>query len=300
MRFRPRPRYFIVAAFTLTAAITCLSIANWRPLVTNSLFRRVEDLVSTSIAAALVPVTPCDLAPPPPRRERRPATVVALEPRALIQIWQAGGTLPAKAFVVLANTPAEYQWYPLPRQLWLMEASTEAAVALGVDAVVDASAADGLRSTTAGRETARRLREAGILRTVVFDGGHHLPGLALEPDLAILPVLRLRGTAYACHIHLRDAVPLPALARYAAAMGLRTRFFTVPRLFTMAKTKNAMAALLVKALAERGGKAASGLTYCDGFGRLGVEGWRKLPVRLNALDLLRMRMQYAFRRLTGM
>jgi len=229
-----------------------LAMADWPPLVRNRLFELVEDGVSTLVTEWFTPINPLDTGLLTHRARLAPrGPVMAFGPRELVRRCLAGESPPKAGFLVLANTPGEYQWISPEYRRWLLEASTEAAIAWGVDAVVDASAADGLRTTGGGRETARRLRQAGILRAVILDGGHHLPALALQPDLAILPVLHVQGTDYACHVRLRDAVPWPALARLVRIAGLRTAFYTTPRLLTMAKTRNAMAVLLVKVLSSR-------------------------------------------------
>ena len=214
----------------------------------NPLFLRLVDWISVQVTSLAV-VTPLSKAGTDPVTDTsRPRWVIALKPDELVRLWQAGGRLPPGVLAILCNTPAAYQRLMPGHGLWLLQASTEAAVALGIGAVADASAADRLRTTEQGRETVRLLKKAGIPRAVVFDGGHHLPALALEPEIAILPVLNLRGVAYACHIHLRDAVPVPALAELVKERGIHTRLCATPRLLTMAKTKKALAQLAAKAL----------------------------------------------------
>lgn len=272
-------------AFFLAYAAAALGLANWRPLVRNGLFRRAEDRVSTWVTASFTSVRPLAPggAPGIPLRRR----LAVYEPGELVRMWQAGRRPPAGAFAVLANTPSEYENRPQDYQAWLLQASTEAAVAVGVGAVIDCSAADRLRCGRAGRETAEELRAAGILRAVVFDGGHHLPGLALEPEILLIPVLIKNGRAYACHASIRDAVPLPALLRAMRRAGLRTACFTAPRLLTMAKSKNAMALLLTKAMAARkvgvlrGAGAYRRILASDLAGLA-----RRIQVPKNALDLL--------------
>lgn len=245
MRIR---RWPVPAAAMLLGSVIAAAAANWPPLVGHRLFQAAEDAVSARVAVWLTAVRPLGGAGAPRRAPwHPPGRFAAYEPLELVRLRQSGADLPAGAFTVLANTPAAYQWRPVQYQLWLLEASTEAAAALGIDAVVDASAADALRLTARGRKTVEELRKAGILRAVVFDGGHHLPGLALAPEIAFLPVMDVDGIAYACHARSADAVAIPALRRLARAGGVRTAFYTTPRLVTMAKTKRAMAILLAKA-----------------------------------------------------
>ena len=219
-------RGLVLPVLTLLLTTVLLAVANWPPLVRNPLFGALEDRLSTLITSSLATVTPLQPKDRPRWKCPAPRVLLALTPTELVRLWQTGRRLPDDAFSVLANTPGEYQWVSMEHQRWLLAASTDAVVALGVDAVVDASCADGLRATPSGRDTALALRRAGILRAVIFDGGHHLAALHLEPEAAILPVLRVRGVDYACHVHLRDAVSVPALMKAAATAGLRTEFFT--------------------------------------------------------------------------
>lgn len=235
----------------VTISVILLAVANWPPLVRNACFCLIEDNFSTLVVRAFARAAPAGSNPPGP--ERPPIGRLAVfEPPELVRLWQSGGCPPRGAYTVLANTPAAYQWFAPGYQRWLLRASTEAAVALGIDAVIDASSADALRTGPGGRETAAALRQAGVFRAVIFDGAHHLPALTLEPELAILPVVGVAGTPYACHVHTRDAVSVPALKAWSAAAGLRTVFCTTPRLWTLAKTKHAMAAILARALAACG------------------------------------------------
>lgn len=258
MRLRSLPVCLGTVAAAV-AAVVLLAVANWPPLVRSAAFQKVEDSFSFLVVRALAQAAP---ARPAARGMGLPPAgrTAVFEPAELIRLWQSGRRPPRGVFTVLANTPASYQWFPPGYQRWLLRASTEAAVALGIDAVVDASQADALRAEAGGRGTAAALRRAGICRAVIIDGAHHLPGLALEPELAILPVVEVRGTPYACHVHVRDAVSVPALAAWSAAAGLRTVFCTTPRLWTLAKTKRAMAEILARALAACGRPVAPGET----------------------------------------
>ncbi len=73
-------------------------------------------------------------------------------------------------------------------------------------ALVESSEIDAWHTTREGQQSLRLIRERAY-RTVVFDGGHHLPTLGLEPDILLIPVFK----DTAVHSYMRDGMPVQVL-----------------------------------------------------------------------------------------
>lgn len=109
-------------------------------------------------------------------------------------------------------------------------AVTEAAARLGARLMVDCTDADLARLTPSGWRSVLLAKRAGIWRMVVFDGAHHLPALAADPELLLLPVLTAGRQPLVVHGYVRDALPLAALRRVLRATGREPVLLTIPRL----------------------------------------------------------------------
>lgn len=161
----------------------------------------------------------------------------------------AHGKTAEHGFLVIANTPYDFQGKTTVQQLKLLEQSTQAAQKMGAKLVIDASIPDALRVTKQGFTTLQSLKKAGIMRMVVFDGGHHLLTIALDPELVVMPVTEAQdGRCYVNHAYTRDAMPETMVAEIAKELKVNTVLFEVPRLTSAVKTKHAMAELARQAL----------------------------------------------------
>lgn len=109
-------------------------------------------------------------------------------------------------------------------------AITRAAVVLGARLMVDCTDADLARLTPEGRQSVLLAKRAGLWRMVVFDGAHHLPALASDPEILLLPVLTAGREPLVIHAFVRDALPLALLRRTLAAAGLEPLLLTLPRI----------------------------------------------------------------------
>lgn len=134
-------------------------------------------------------------------------------------------------------------------------AITEAAIKLKARLMVDCTNADLARLTPAGWRSVLRAKQAGLWRLVVFDGAHHLPALAADPELLLLPILRSGREALIIHGYVRDALPLASLQRVLANTGLEPAILTIPR-FSLPLKENLplrlVALQVLRRVAERG------------------------------------------------
>lgn len=112
----------------------------------------------------------------------------------------------------------------------------------GVKLLVQCSGMDAWHTTPGGWGTLQDLRN-GTLRVVIFDGGHHLPTLALQPDLVIVPVT----IGYAAHGYMKDALPVKCLIEILRQENLSFPVVTVPR-WALVKTEDSMNRIAVKAV----------------------------------------------------
>lgn len=190
---------------------------------------------------------------------------------------------------ILVYTPWELRRLPGEERGKFLLATTQAAVRLGVRVVVEASAADGARLSPEGKKAADLLRVHGILRVVLFDGAHHLPGLRVPGDVLLLPVMRLPGERelVAVHGYIRDALPVSWLQRYVAAMPATHRpvLVLIPRFGGYLKAAPAMGqigrdlwALLVAASARLPAEGPDGRCSSPSTAGLPSPSFRDAPV----------------------
>ena len=148
--------------------------------------------------------------------------------RELPQHEQKPGTL-----AVLAVTP---------------DASDYAAIVSGclekrIKVVAESSGMDGWHTTAQGWVGLQNLTSE-VLRVVVFDGGHHLPTLGLQPDLLIVPVTM----GYIAHGHTRDAMRVEELLAILEREQIECPVVAVPR-WGLVKTTASMNRIVIRALA---------------------------------------------------
>ncbi|MGE5623660.1 MAG: hypothetical protein ACM3UP_01390, partial [Methanocella sp.] len=108
-------------------------------------------------------------------------------------------------------------------------AITRAAVRLGARLMVDCTDADLARLTPVGWESLLLAKRAHLWRLVVFDGAHHLPGLAADPEILLLPLLRTGGMDLIVHGYVRDALPLAGLRQVMQSAERSPLLLTLPR-----------------------------------------------------------------------
>ena len=152
-------------------------------------------------------------------------------------------------FLIVVFTPWELNNLSYTERVAYVQKATKMAVVMGADLVCDASAADRARQTEKDHASTRLLKEAGIARAVIFDGGHHLPNLALEPELLLCPVIGGPDKqTLVAHGFCRDALPLEELIGLKKLLRLNSTIITFPRFAGYLKAPKAMGTLLWQAV----------------------------------------------------
>ncbi|MDP2210528.1 MAG: hypothetical protein Q8J63_02165 [Candidatus Aquicultor sp.] len=171
----------------------------------------------------------------------------------------------ADSFVIATIEPLDLVGKSRAAQRELVEAIDDAATAGKIDAIVEATASDALRAGEWGRRSVIRLRAAGVIRCVIFDGAHHVGSLALAPDILIIPVTNHAGETYPAHWFTRDAVPLKLLEEALRDNNIESTIARFPRAGIPIKNRNGMAWLAAQAI--RGG-AKAGKTAAQSTGKV--------------------------------
>ncbi|MGE5423209.1 MAG: hypothetical protein ACM3QW_08095, partial [Ignavibacteriales bacterium] len=112
-----------------------------------------------------------------------------------------------------------------------------------IEVMVECSAVDAWHTSSEGWTDLKEVHKQ-VLRVVIFDGGHHIPTLALQPDLIIVPLT----SGYAAHGYMDDAVALESLQKLATREKLTCSIVAVPR-WALVKTPASMSRIAVRALA---------------------------------------------------
>lgn len=192
-------------------------------------------------------------------------------------------------YTIVAFTPWDLNRLNYSQRVTYIQKATKQAVALGVNLVCDASAADRARMTEPQQESTKLLKKAKVARAVLFDGGHHLPNLALRPELLLCPIINHQGDTLIAHGFCQDAVPFAKLLSLQEKLGLNAAIITFPRFTGYLKSPRAMGALLIEALrllettpAERKQVELSLLSSgpCYAFFQGGILLWRPLGEEL--------------------
>lgn len=157
-------------------------------------------------------------------------------------------------FFIVTVVPEDLMGIDLDEQFFLMRKFTDAAIRLKADVIVDASIGDHLHTYPAGLEMAEELRANNIRRLVVFDGGHHIAGLPLEPDALLVPVTDWRNERFLDHAFTRDAVRISTLQSVMSREGIDSYIALFPRLGIAVKNPSAMAGLAKQAILSANGK----------------------------------------------
>ncbi|MHB0976372.1 MAG: hypothetical protein ACYC1U_04155 [Candidatus Aquicultorales bacterium] len=125
---------------------------------------------------------------------------------------------------------------------------TVKAIDLKADVIIDASIGDHLHTYPVGLQLAKKLHSKGIKRFVIFDGGHHVAGLPLEPEALLVPVTKWQGDLYLDHAFTRDAIKIKDLRRVMKTEDIQSYVALFPRLGMTIKTPSGMAGLARQAL----------------------------------------------------
>jgi hypothetical protein len=91
-------------------------------------------------------------------------------------------------------------------------------------ALVECSGLDAWHTTREGSKYLTSVKAKGY-RVVVFDGGHHLATLGLEPDLIMIPQMG----GYAVHAYMLDGIKVSTIKKIAGEIHSNSVIVTVPR-----------------------------------------------------------------------
>ncbi|NLB88136.1 MAG: hypothetical protein GX790_02760 [Syntrophomonadaceae bacterium] len=112
------------------------------------------------------------------------------------------------------------------------------------DVIVECSDLDSWHTSTAGNEYLSKIREQAY-RVVIFDGGHHLPTLGLEPDIIILPVLN----GYALHSYMLDGIKTDMIIEIVKNINAPIVVAQVSR-WSLVKNQKSMTTITLKAIEQ--------------------------------------------------
>ncbi|MHB8171030.1 MAG: hypothetical protein ACYDG6_05750 [Thermincolia bacterium] len=245
--------FFLVLALGFAAFVGYLIWLNMSWVVQNQGFLYVYDRVGAGLNT-FVPVTirsslgPLAISPRDKNHLTQGAVTVLTASEAVTMAAKRDYHRP-RGILIIANTPGDFAnlSYPMGSQLLLQ--ATLAAVQLNATIMIDCSSADLARLSNQGQNSLALMKKHKIIRGVIFDGGHHLPALALNPDIIIAPIFpQRRGENIIAHGYVKDAIPLDQVLNLCHQLGLTSTVATVPRWPTVAKTKTAMAKLIIKAI----------------------------------------------------
>jgi len=110
--------------------------------------------------------------------------------------------------------------------------------------LIETSAVDAWHRTANGWKWWQALRSK-TLRVVVFDGGHHLPTLALQPDLLLVP----EWGGCAAHGYMRDAMPVENIIGIIRVEKLNCTVARVPR-WGLVKSQGALERATLRVLKD--------------------------------------------------
>ncbi len=122
-------------------------------------------------------------------------------------------------------------------------------------AIVECSGLDTWHSSAAGLRYLTRINRKAY-RVVIFDGGHHLPTLGMNPDIIIIPEFR----GYAAHGYMQDGIKVAAVLDMLKASHMPAVVATVPR-FRLVKTEDSLSraaqAVIRQTIVREGYKTAA-------------------------------------------
>lgn len=129
-------------------------------------------------------------------------------------------TNPSASFIIATIDPVDIENKSEPERRRIITAVDDLAVRGKADAVVEATASDIARANPWGIREVKRLHDAGVLRCVIFDGGHHIGTLPLMPDIILTPVIYYNNKLCASHWFTRDSVPIGQLRKTLDSEGM--------------------------------------------------------------------------------
>lgn len=146
----------------------------------------------------------------------------------------------------LRNLPTQDElniWAVLPNAYNFPQILDEFLVNEG-NALIECSSLDSWHCTQIGNEYLQKVREKAY-RMVIFDGGHHLPTLGMEPDIIILPVLN----DYAIHSYMLDGIKVNIILDIVKEIKAPIIIVKVPR-WAMVKQEKSMVKVAEKIINE--------------------------------------------------
>ncbi len=102
------------------------------------------------------------------------------------------------------------------------------------NAIVECSKLDSWHCSKIGNEYLHKIREMAY-RIVIFDGGHHLPTLGLEPDIIVIPELN----NFAVHSYMLDGIKTDIILDIIKEINAPITVARVPR-WALVKQENSM------------------------------------------------------------
>ncbi|MDI6816910.1 MAG: hypothetical protein QME41_06950 [Actinomycetota bacterium] len=265
MRGRAKRRLILATLIIVVLAPTVIGILALQndPWTHSPIIRDGQSFIAGAILSRVDLVSIPEGEDPPRQTSLSPAKVAALQSEKIAIVSSsnlASLDPPQKAdrFVIATIEPLDLIGKSSATQRELIEAIDNAAVAGKIDAIIEATASDALRAGQWGRRSVIRLRAAGVIRCVIFDGAHHVGSLALAPDILIIPVTNHAGKTYAAHWFTRDAVPLKLLEEALRDNNIESTIAQFPRAGIPIKNRNGMAWLAAQAIrdAAKPGKTA--------------------------------------------
>ncbi len=153
-------------------------------------------------------------------------------------------------FIVAIIDPADVEGKAYKERRRVIQAVDDLAVKGKINAIVEATASDIARANPWGLKETGRLRGAGVIRCVIFDGGHHIGTLPLKPDILLIPTIYYKGKPSASHWYTRDTVPLHKLEDALKSEAINSVIARFPRDGLPVKNPNGMAGLVRQSLID--------------------------------------------------
>jgi len=160
-------------------------------------------------------------------------------------------------FVIATIDPVDIEGKRESERRRILTAVDDLAAKGKVDVVVEATASDIARGNPWGFREVKRLNGAGVLRCVIFDGGHHIGTLPLMPDIILTPVLYYNNELCASHWFTRDSVPIDKLRKALKREGMDILIARFSRNGIPAKNPTAMGMLASQAISNMAKAAAA-------------------------------------------
>ncbi len=190
--------------------------------------------------------------------------IIVLQPDEVLLREALGEEIAEDIFPILVYTPHEKKENNICEEMKKLSDVVRAAHNLHIKVIVDCSYSDRLRRMPEGFNSVLLCKQYGIRRIVVFDGGHHLASLPLNPDFILLPLTAVGNhMRYVNHAFMRDAIPLNNVSEIVNHLELDTVMMHTSRIRTIAKTKGSMGEL-ARQILIKGDKAREDLSVMAG------------------------------------